>query len=115
METVMINELNDTFIHKSLRLRGWVYNIRSIGKIWFLIFRDGTGLLQGVVVKNEASEKAFNLESVLKQEDSIIIEGILKKEKRSVGGYEIAIKEIKIINQSLIEYPITRKFMALTF
>ena len=104
-----------TFIHKSLRLRGWVYNIRSIGKIWFLIFRDGTGLLQGVVVKNEASEKAFNLESVLKQEDSIIIEGVLKKEKRSVGGYEIAIKEIKIVNQSLIEYPISPKFMVPIF
>ena len=115
MKTVMINELNDTFINKSLRLRGWVYNIRSIGKIWFLIFRDGTGLLQGVVVKNEASEKAFNLESVLKQEDSIIIEGTLKKEKRSVGGYEIAIKEIKIINQSLIEYPISPKIHGTDF
>ena len=115
METVMINELNDTFIHKSLRLRGWVYNIRSIGKIWFLIFRDGTGLLQGVVVKNEASENAFKLDSVLKQEDSIIIEGILKKEKRSVGGYEIAIKEIKIVNQSLIEYPISPKIHGTDF
>ena len=97
MKTVMINELNETFIHKSLSLRGWVYNTRSIGKIWFLIFRDGTGLLQGVVVKNEASEKAFRLESVLKQEDSIIIEGLIKKENRSEGGYEIAIKEIKIV------------------
>ena len=111
----MINELNDEFIDKLLRLRGWVYNIRSIGKIWFLIFRDGTGLLQGVVVKNEASEKTFNLESALKQEDSIIIEGTLKKEIRSVGGYEIAIKEIKIVNQSTVEYPIAPKIHGTDF
>ena len=115
MKTVMINELNDTHIDQPLKLRGWVYNIRSIGKIWFLIFRDGTGLLQGVVVKNEASEKTFQLESSLKQEDSIVIKGIIKKEKRSVGGYEIAIKEITIIKKSIGEFPISPKIHGTDF
>ena len=36
---------------KEVTINGWVYSIRNIGKIWFLILRDGTGLLQGVVVK----------------------------------------------------------------
>ena len=79
----MVNELNDSYCGESIQMKGWVYNTRSIGKIWFLIFRDGTGLIQGVVVKNEASEKTFGLESKLNQEDSIIIEGIVRKENRS--------------------------------
>ena len=61
MKTVTINQLGD-YEGQDVQLKGWVYNTRSIGKIWFLIFRDGTGLLQGVVVKGEATDESFELE-----------------------------------------------------
>ncbi len=109
MKTVMVNELNDSYCGESIQMKGWVYNTRSIGKIWFLIFRDGTGLIQGVIVKNEASEETFGLESKLNQEDSIIIEGIIRKENRSIGGFEIGIKNIEVVNHVIEEYPISPK------
>ena len=109
MKTVMVNELNDSYCGESIQMKGWVYNTRSIGKIWFLIFRDGTGLIQGVIVKNEASEETFGLESKLNQEDSIIIEGIIRKEDRSIGGFEIGIKNIEVVNHVIEEYPISPK------
>ena len=109
MKTVMINELNDSLIGKDVQLKGWVYNLRSIGKIWFLIFRDGSGLLQCVVTKNESSKKAFELESKLNQEDSIIIKGIIRKESRSIGGFEIGIKDIEVVSNVKEEYPISPK------
>ena len=87
MKVVNIKDL-DQFANQEVELRGWVYNIRSIGKIWFVILRDGTGLLQGVVVKGEASDETFLLEHQLNQEDSIIINGTVRKEPRSIGGYE---------------------------
>ena len=68
MKVVNIKDL-DQFENQEVELRGWVYNIRSIGKIWFVILRDGTGLLQGVVVKDEASDETFLLEHQLNQED----------------------------------------------
>ena len=49
MDKVTISDLSK-HEGKEVELRGWVYNTRSIGKIWFIILRDGTGLLQGVVV-----------------------------------------------------------------
>ena len=49
METVNIKDL-DQYVGQDVELKGWVYSIRTIGKIWFVIFRDGAGLLQGVVV-----------------------------------------------------------------
>ena len=108
MNLVKIKNLSD-YEGKEVELRGWVYNIRSIGKIWFIILRDGTGLLQGVVVKGEATNQAFELEQKLNQEDSIIISGIVKKEPRSVGGFELSIKEIKVINHVTEEFPIGPK------
>ena len=108
MKIVNIKDL-DKFDGQEVELRGWVYNIRSIGKIWFVILRDGTGLLQGVVVKGEASDETFLLEHKLNQEDSIIINGSVKKEPRSVGGYELGVKEIKVVNHVTEEFPISPK------
>ncbi len=108
MKAVTINQLSE-YEGKDVELRGWVYNIRSIGKIWFIIFRDGTGLLQGVVVKGEASDESFALEQKLHQEDSVIITGTVRKESRSVGGYELGIKEIKVVNHVTEEFPISHK------
>ena len=108
MKVVNIKDL-DQFENQEVELRGWVYNIRSIGKIWFVILRDGTGLLQGVVVKGEASDETFLLEHQLNQEDSIIINGTVRKEPRSVGGYELGIKEITVVNHVTEDFPISPK------
>ena len=108
METVTIKDL-EKYDGQDVELKGWVYNIRTIGKIWFIIFRDGTGLLQGVVVKGEATDETFDLEQKLNQEDSIIISGRVKKEPRSVGGYELGVKEISVVNHVIEEFPISPK------
>ena len=108
MKVVNIKDL-DQYVNEEVELKGWVYNIRSIGKIWFVILRDGTGLLQGVVVKGEASDDTFLLEHQLNQEDSIIINGTVRKEPRSVGGYELGIKEITVVNHVTEDFPISPK------
>ena len=108
MNNVKISELKK-YEDKVVELKGWVYNTRSVGKIWFIIFRDGTGLLQGVVVKNEADDSSFRMEQQLNQEDSVIINGIVRKEPRSVGGYELGVKSIKLVNQVVEEFPISHK------
>ena len=108
MKVVNIKDLNQ-YENQEGELRGWVYNIRSIGKIWFVILRDGTGLLQGVVVKGEASDETFSLEHQLNQEDSIIINGTVRKEPRSVGGYELGVKEITVVNHVTEDFPISPK------
>ena len=78
MKTVTINKLGQ-FLDQNVELKGWVYNSRSVGKIWFLILRDGTGLLQCVVVDGESDADTFNLEQHLNQEDSVFVTGKVKK------------------------------------
>ena len=108
MKKTTISELSK-YIGKEVEIRGWVYNLRNIGKIWFIILRDGTGLVQGVVVKGEATDSTFQMEQTLNKEDSVILTGIVKEEPRSIGGYEMSILEIKIINSVSEEYPISSK------
>ena len=108
MDTVTIQSLS-AYEGQDVQLKGWVYNTRSIGKIWFMILRDGTGLLQGVVVKGEATDETFAMEQELNQEDAVIITGRVRKESRSVGGYELGIREIRVVSHVEEEYPISPK------
>ena len=108
MKTTTISKLSE-YVGEEVIINGWVYGIRNIGKIWFVILRDGTGLLQGVVVKGEATDPTFNMEQALNKEDSVSIRGLIKKEPRSVGGYEMGVSEIKIINPVSDEFPISPK------
>ena len=77
MKTVTINKL-EHFVKQDVELKGWVYNRRSVGKIWFLILRDGSGLLQCVVVDGECDQDTFNLEQKINQEDSVTVSGKVK-------------------------------------
>ena len=108
METVTIKNLKN-HENEEVKINGWVYNRRSIGKVWFLILRDGTGLLQCVVVDGESDSESFHLEQNLNQEDSVSINGVVKKEPRAVGGYELGVKSISVVNHTSNEYPISNK------
>jgi len=108
VKVTTISKLSE-YVGEEIKINGWVYSIRNIGKIWFVILRDGTGLLQGVVVKGEATDLTFNMEQALNKEDSVSLRGFIKKEPRSVGGYEMGVIEIKIINPVSNEFPISPK------
>ena len=108
MKTVTIKKL-DQYVDQDVEIKGWVYNRRSVGKIWFLILRDGTGLLQCVIVDGECDSETFSLEQQLNQEDSVIVKGRVKKEPRAVGGYELGVKQVSVVNHTTDEYPISKK------
>jgi len=93
---------------QSVELKGWVYNVRSSGKIKFLLLRDGTGICQCVFFKGECSEEAWNQFDQLTQESAIKVTGTVRPEKRSPGGFEIGGQNLEIY--SIAEnYPITPK------
>ena len=108
MKTTTIDNLKNC-VDEEVKINGWVYNRRSVGKIWFLILRDGSGLLQCVVVDGECDQDTFNLEQKINQEDSVTVSGKVKKEPRAVGGYELGVSHIAVINHTTEEYPISKK------
>lgn len=107
METSLIKNLGK-YVGQQVLIQGWLYNKRSSGKIAFLIVRDGSGLVQGVVVKQEAGEEIWEKVAKLTQESSIKVTGLVRAEPRSAGGYELQVTGLEI-EQIAEEYPITHK------
>ncbi len=89
-------------------LNGWIYNIRSSKALHFLEVRDGSGLCQCIVSADDVSEEIFEAAGSLKQESSLEITGKVVKDDRSVGGYELHVTDLNVI-QIAEDYPITPK------
>ncbi len=101
-------------VSKEVLLRGWVYNFRSSGKVKFLILRDGSGICQCVFVKNHCDTQTLEAFESLSQETSVEVRGLVKKEPRAPGGYELEGRVLKILNPSS-EYPISPKEHGIDF
>jgi asparaginyl-tRNA synthetase len=95
-------------VGKEVKLGGWLYNKRSSGKIQFLQLRDGTGFIQGVLVKNQVSPEVWEQTKQLTQESSFYISGVVRKDERAPSGYELDVTNIEPI-QIAEEYPIAKK------
>jgi asparaginyl-tRNA synthetase len=96
------------FVGEEVKIGAWLANKRSSGKIAFLQLRDGTGFIQGVVVKSEVEEEIFKLAKSITQETSLYITGEVTEDTRSPFGYELQVKGIEVIHEA-VDYPITPK------
>jgi len=96
---------------QTVTIRGWLYNLRESGKLLFPQFRDGSGVIQGVVPKNAVPPEVFEAIKTLTQESSVIVEGKVRADKRAPGGYELDVANVQVIQRvpDSDPYPITPK------
>ena len=96
---------------RAVTIRGWLYNLRESGKLLFPIFRDGSGLIQGVVPKGAVPPEVFDTVKNLTQESSVIVEGKVRADKRAPGGYELDVSNLQIVQRvpDNDPYPISLK------
>ena len=102
-----INELGK-HVGADVVLKGWLYNLRSSGKLMFPQLRDGTGVVQAVVAKNSVSPEVWDTLKGLGQESSLIIIGRVREDARAPGGVEIDVTDAQLL-QNAHDYPITPK------
>lgn len=95
-------------------IKGWLYNIRSSGKLMFPEIRDGSGIVQGIVVKNQVSESVWQAFEKLTQESSVIVTGEVSKHPKLADVYELQVRDIEIVQLSK-GYPITPKEHGIEF
>lgn len=89
-------------------LRGWLYNMRSSGKLLFPQLRDGTGVVQCVVFKKNISEEIWDSLKNLGQESALEIRGQVRADERAPGGFELDVTDAKVF-QAVEGFPITPK------
>ncbi|WP_100372742.1 asparagine--tRNA ligase [Bacillus sp. FJAT-45037] len=101
-------------VEQEVRIGAWLANKRSSGKIAFLQLRDGTGFIQGVVVKADVGEEAFQAAKNLTQESSLYVTGTVREDERAPSGYELTVTKVEVIHEA-IDYPITPKEHGIEF
>jgi len=111
--TATISTIREVGKHEgqSVTIRGWLYNLRASGKLLFPQFRDGSGVIQGVVAKNAVSPELFEAIKGLTQESSVIVTGTVRADQRAPGGYELDVTDAQVVQRVNPDdpYPITPK------
>jgi len=95
-------------VGEEVTLKGWLYNKTDKGRLQFLLLRDGTGIIQAVAFEKGVPSEVFDAARSITQESSIIVTGTVRADERAPGGYELAIKDLQIV-QLAEDYPITPK------
>ena len=107
MHQVYINELS-RHVGEEVTLRGWLYNLRSSGKLLFPQLRDGTGVVQCVVFKKSVAPEVWDALAHLGQESALVVRGTVRADERAPGGYEVDVVGAEVV-QAAEGYPITPK------
>jgi asparaginyl-tRNA synthetase len=95
-------------VGEEVLVQGWLYNMRSKGKLHFLSVRDGSGIVQAVVFRGDVSDADFEAAGKLTQESSLRLIGTVRADERAPGGVELGVRRVAVVH--LAEpYPITPK------
>ena len=96
-------------------VNGWVTHVRSSGKVAFVVLRDGSGTLQGVLVKSQVPAEVWDRFATLTTETSIAVTGEVKADARQPGGHELGVTDLVILGASPTDYPIQPKEHGIDF
>ncbi len=105
----LVRHVGDT-----VTVRGWIVTTRSSGKIAFLVVRDGSGSVQGVLSRREVSDDTWARFLALTQETSVAVTGTVREDPRSPLGVELAVTGLELIGTST-DFPISPKEHGTTF
>ena len=113
-DTVRIADLKN-HTGQAVTVRGWVTHLRSSGKVAFVVARDGSGLVQCVVVKSQVPPESWEAFGTLTHETSLAITGEVRADARAPGGFELGVQQLEVIGPSPSDYPIQPKEHGIDF
>ncbi len=102
-------------VDSEVEIAGWLYNLRSKGKIHFLQLRDGSGRIQAVAAQGECDPDSFATIGGLKMEASLKVRGRVRREERAPGGYELAVTSVQVEQNPAEDFPIAKKEHGIDF
>ena len=114
MGVVLISEIG-AHVDTDVEILGWLYNLRSKGKIAFLQLRDGTGRIQCVAEEAGCGAECFQRIAGLKMEASVKVRGKARKDERAPSGYELTVTGVEVVQNPTDDYPISKKEHGIDF
>ena len=114
MERVLISKIG-SFVGRDVEIRGWLYNMRSKGKIAFLQLRDGSGRIQAVAEESSCGAACFAEIGKLKMEASVVVRGTVRSDERAPSGFELTVTGMEVAQNPAEDYPISKKEHGIDF
>jgi asparaginyl-tRNA synthetase len=102
-------------VGQAVTISGWLYNMRSKGKIAFLQLRDGTGRIQAVASETDCGAEAFASIQGLKMEASLEVAGTVRADARAPSGFELTLLSLRPIQNPREDFPISKKEHGIDF
>nr|MCK4929725.1 aspartate--tRNA(Asn) ligase [Nanoarchaeota archaeon] len=100
MKRSYVNEITPEMDGKEVLVKGWVYEIRDLSNVKFVLLRDYTGMIQLVANKKETPEEIFKKIPKISIESVVVVKGIVKKSKIAKKGVEIVIKDVDVLSRA---------------
>ncbi len=104
---MLISHIQQTDVGQSIDLQGWIAQIRSSGKIAFILLRDGTGYLQCVIELSSVGDEVFNQLICCGIESAVALSGVVSLHPKS-GAFELQVKNVQVISQAK-DWPLGQK------
>jgi len=79
---------------------GWVWELRDLGKIKFLVLRDREGFVQITLKAGRTPDQIFKTFSELGREDVVVVRGVVEASKIAKRGVEIFPLELWVLNKA---------------
>ena len=105
----------DRHVGQTVTVHTWVTHLRSSGKIAFAVIRDGSGVAQAVFVKTQLAADIWARFQELTLETSVALTGEVRKEPRAPGGFDLTVKDLRVVGTSPLDYPIQPKEHGIDF
>jgi asparaginyl-tRNA synthetase len=114
MERVLIADIG-SHVDQDVEIQGWLYNLRSKGKLSFLQLRDGSGRIQGVAEENAVGPACAEAIRGLKMEASVKVRGRVRRDERAPTGFELTVADVEVVQNPAEDYPIAKKEHGIDF
>lgn len=87
---------------KNIKVRGAIHTIRDMGEVAFIVLRRRDGLIQCVY---EPGKSQFDID-ILKEADTVEVDGTYKSDDRSPNGFELRLDNIEILSEPAEPMPL---------
>jgi asparaginyl-tRNA synthetase len=114
MERVLIADIG-SHVDRDVEIRGWLFNLRSKGKLHFLQLRDGSGRIQGVAEESAVGAGGAEVIRGLKMEASVTVRGTVRRDERAPSGFELTVASVEVTQNPVEDYPIAKKEHGIDF
>jgi aspartyl-tRNA synthetase len=100
------SEIGEEDVGKEVTLCGWVHEVRDLGGLVFIVLRDREGFIQITLPKKKVDAETFEIAKKVRRESVVRVVGVVKKEPKAPGGYEVIPTKIEVLNEADAPLPL---------